>query len=167
MRFKRGFGLFLIILGIGLILLRAYPPTGAAIGISKTLAKLWFFGGLGAVIAGIVVLIIDHSVYTKPDHLFCYVLNECLNTGIIPGGSDPREPVVPAFDPKKFTPKQIRESLDIGGERSLVEIVGESKEKFFPRKTGPNNQANGIYACEFYVPPTDLKVVGEDEDIIS
>jgi len=118
------------------------------------------------IIIGIVLLVLVKETQTLPEKLLVYVPNECINKGIIPGGSDPKEQIVPAFDPKKFSPKFIRECFGFGGERSLVEIVGDSKKKFYPRLTGPDNKAQGIYGCEEYIPAEDLKVVGKDYDII-
>lgn len=163
MKYRRCLLLVLIFVGIFLVLFQVFTITGAVVDVSRVLFRFWSIVGLGMIIIGVVMLVLERAVSVRPEHLYCYVPNECVSGGIVPGGSDPDEQVVPAFDPERFTPKLIREAFDIGGERSLVEIVGKSKKKFFPRLTGPKHEQNGIYGCEGYVPSKDLKVVGEDD----
>jgi len=162
----RSASFFLITIGIFIIIIQPVSITGAAINTLIILNNIWFFIGLGMIFVGTVILVLVKETYISPSHLFVYVPNECINKGIIPGGSDPKEQIVPAFDPKKKTPKEIRKAFGFGGERSLVEIGGSSKKKFYPRLTGPKNKAQGIYGSESYIPAKDIKVVGEDYNII-
>lgn len=163
-RVLRAFSILCFLIGVFFILLGFSSFTGFSIGFFlRDYHSFFYFLGISFISISFLVFVILKSVKEKPEHLYAYVPNECLVNGIYPGGWDPYERVVPAFDPEKFSPEEIKSSFDFGDERSLVEIVGKSKENFFPRLTGPKREAYGIYASEDYVPPSDIKVVGEDD----
>ena len=96
-----------------------------------------------------------------PEHLVPYLPRVCLKDGVRPGGWDPKNLVVPAFDPYKKSPKSIKEAFHFKKDRVLMEIKEEAKKYFKPRLTGPEHKAQGIYCCYQSIPSRYLKIVSE------
>jgi hypothetical protein len=94
-----------------------------------------------------------------PRKLYSYVPSVCLEAGIRPGGWDPEDQVVPAFDPKRKSPDLVKSCFGFGESRVLVEIVDEFKKYFTPRRTGPQNKSQGVYGTRRYVPPYAIRLI--------
>lgn len=80
-----------------------------------------------------------------PRHLYSFLRSSASKNGVNPGGWDKLCLVVPAFDPEKKSVELIRKAFKIGDERTLFEIIGKGKKKFYERFTGPQKKPQGIY----------------------
>ena len=96
--------------------------------------------------------------------ILAWLPNECLTKGAARGGWDPYEQVIPGFDPQKISPEKVRKGFNIDKEnRVLVRFKGKSKDAFYERKTGPENNHIGIYASQKYIPASDIEKVNESQ----
>jgi len=82
--------------------------------------------------------------------LYAFLPKECLEKGVKPGGWDPQEQVVPAFNPDIVSIDQIAQAFD-KPDRVLVEFSPEVANKFYERMTGPDNTYHGIHATKEHI----------------
>lgn len=98
-----------------------------------------------------------------PKKLVAYLPMVCKESGARVGGWDPKNQVVPAFDPYQKSPESVKEAFKFKKDRALFEISEQAKKYFKPRLTGPEHKAQGIYCSYQSIPSKYLKIISEKD----
>ncbi len=86
-----------------------------------------------------------------PGKLYVFLPEKVEKFGACPGGWDPEDRVVPAFNPFEIPVAKAEQFYGKG--RQLYQIEKKYVPWFFGRRTGPQNVCQGIFGCPAYLPP--------------